>query len=235
MECAQSNRRSVLGQTIELYVFGDGPETIMFLAGVHGDEKNGVSVACELVERLAGMGDASLEGVRFLVMPLANPDGYELGTRKNARGIDINRNFPTRDFGTGERDPEHKFYGGMTPASEPETRAIMEVVESYRPQLIISLHEPMSCVNYNGPSARLARRISKLTGLPVVSDIGYPCPGSMGTYYGKERRVPMITLELPDGRLNALDWADLLLDVVGAGNSVYTGAISQDLCSTDTI
>lgn len=196
----------------------------MFLAGVHGDEKNGVRVAYELVEELAGMDEASLEGIRFIVMPLANPDGYELGTRKNARGIDINRNFPTRDFGTGEKDPGHKFYGGTTPASEPETLAIMETVESYRPRIIISIHEPMSCVNYNGPSARLARRISRLTGLPAVGDIGYPCPGSMGTYYGKERRIPLITLELPDGHVDASNWADLLLDVVRTYHHTSSGS-----------
>jgi protein MpaA len=202
---------SVQNRLIYLHVFGSGRRTVMVMAGVHGDEPCGVEVVRNLTERLEGMGEGGLGDLRVVVMPLANPDGHALGTRKNANGIDINRNFATKDFGAGENDASNKFYGGHTPASEPETHAIMGVISAYEPGLIISLHEPLACVNYNGPSVRIARRISKLTGLPAKGDIGYPCPGSMGTYYGLERRLPLITLELPEDEIDPEHWAGILL------------------------
>ncbi|MDH7602422.1 MAG: DUF2817 domain-containing protein [Armatimonadota bacterium] len=213
MRWKQSKHRSVLGRAIEWCDFGCGPSCAVVVAGVHGDEKQGVAVARAVAENLAEFSESDLDGLRVVVMPLANPDGWELGSRKNANGVDINRNFPTKDFGTGPSDPNHRFYGGSEPASEPETKAIMEMVEIFQPRLIISLHEPMECVNYNGPSQRLAKRLSKMTGLPAVSDIGYPCPGSMGTYYGYERRVPLITLELPKDNVDPARWSNVLIEL----------------------
>ena len=150
-------------------------------------------------------------------MPFANPDGYAAGTRQNANGIDINRNFPTKDFGTGRK--RKKFFGGKVAASEPETQAIMDVVAKYNPCLIISLHASLACVNYNGACVQMARRISKATGLPAKGDIGYPTPGSMGTYYGLEGRVPVITLELPKDGFEPADYARMLLQVLGRVHS----------------
>ncbi len=224
MKCKQSTHRSVLGRAIEWCEFGSGPHSVIVMAGVHGDESQGVAVAREVTKGLARLSDSDLGIIRVVVLPLVNPDGYEVDSRKNANGIDINRNFPTKDFGTGPSDPSHKFYGGRQPASEPETQAIMEVVGLYQPRLIISLHEPMACVNYNGPSQRLAGRISKVTGLPAVGDIGYPCPGSMGTYYGQERRLSLITLELPKDRVDTSRWASILIDVIREEAALRTPA-----------
>jgi len=129
-------------------------------------------------------------------------------------GIDINRNFPTKDFGTGEQCKSGDHYGGKAAGSDPETQAVMSVISAHKPRLIISLHDPLACVNYNGPSIRIARRISKLTGLPAAGDIGHPCPGSMGTYYGFERRVPLITLELPKDEFDTLHWPGIMLETL---------------------
>ena len=191
MKSLKNSLHSALRREIEVHLFGPGVRTVMIMAGVHGDEPQGVEVVRRLIERLAEMDAGELGDTRLLMMPLANPDGHALGTRKNANGIDINRNFPTRDFGTGEQSENGEYYGGATAASEPETQAIMSVIGKHKPRLIISLHEPLACVNYNGPALRTARRISKLTGLAAKGDIGYPCPGSMGTYYGFERRLPL--------------------------------------------
>ena len=89
----------------------------------------------------------------------------------------------------------------------------MSVVAEYKPSLIISLHSALACVNYNGACIRAARRISKATGLPVMGDIGYPCPGSMGNYYGFDKRLPVITLELPEEKIDASAYAEILLAV----------------------
>ena len=211
--------QSVEGRAIEVHSFGEGPRTIVLMAGVHGDEKRGVRVVRSVLKRLKKEfqvssfksqvpeksnlqpGTCNLQpstcnlkpAPRIVVMPLANPDGYAAGTRQNARGIDINRNFPTKDFGSSDDKP-----GGTEPASEPETRAILDIVSRFEPDLIITLHTSLACVNYNGELAvSVAERMSAICGLPVKGDIGYPCPGSMGTYYGWERELPVITLELP--------------------------------------
>ncbi len=184
--------QSVEGRPIEVLSFGDGTRTILLMAGVHGDETNGVAMVGRITERLREC-DPLLLTNRIVVMPLVNPDGFETGTRRNARSIDINRNFPTRDFVGTEDAP-----GGVEPASEPETRAVLDVVERFEPWMIITLHEALACVNYNGELAvPVAERMSECCGLEVKGDIGYPCPGSMGTYYGWERGLPVITLELP--------------------------------------
>lgn len=205
--------RSVEGRPIEVHTFGDGERTILLMAGVHGDEQTGVRIVGSILDRLLDC-DLSALSERIVVMPLCNPDGYEANTRRNARGIDINRNFPTKDFGTGEEKP-----GGDDPASEPETRAILKVVERFKPYLIITLHEALACVNYNSELAvPFAERMSDICGLEVKGDIGYPCPGSMGTYYGWERDLPVITLELPpDGDMSPMELA--VLSVLGIPKS----------------
>ena len=236
--------RSVMNRPIEVHAFGSGPKTVLIMAGVHGDETSGVEVVRSLLSDLSDMSDLadrlthhspvgrSLgEGgslvTQIVIMPLANPDGYAAGTRQNANGIDINRNFPTKDFGARPR--KKKFFGGKVAASEPETQAIMRVVEEFKPQIIISLHASLACVNYNGACVRIARRISQATGLPAMGDIGYPCPGSMGTYYGVEGRVPVITLELPKDGFQPSFYADALLRVLGVAIANVRATVEDDI------
>lgn len=200
---------SVQNRPIEVHAFGTGPKTTLIMAGVHGDEQDGVEVVREVVSSLSTLPKDVLDDYRIVVMPCANPDGYEANTRQNANGIDINRNFPDKTFGTGKRSK--KFNGGKIAASEPETKAILDVVGNFKPSLIISLHSALACVNYNGPCVRLARRISKATGLPAVGDVGYPTPGSMGNYFGFDKRLPVITLELPGQQVDSAEYASIIL------------------------
>lgn len=204
---------SVERREIDVHVFGSGDRGVLIMAGIHGDENHGVEVVRALLDAARELPDAVLDGMRLVLMPLANPDGHAAGTRQNAHGIDLNRNFPSEEFGTGEK--QGQYYGGETAASEPETRAIMNVIERYRPELIISLHDPLACVNYNGPSLEIAERLSRMCGLPAVGDIGYPCPGSMGNYYGRERQIPLITLELQREGADAAAWAAMLMRLLG--------------------
>lgn len=202
--------RSVEGRPIEVFSFGKASRTILLMAGVHGDEANGVEMVRGILGLLQNIDPAILAN-RVVVMPLVNPDGYEESARRNARNIDINRNFPTKDFDGGEDRP-----GGVEPASEPETKAILDVVSYFDPYLIISMHEALACVNYNGTTAvGIAERMSDICGLPAVGDIGYPCPGSMGTYYGFERELPVITLELRHEADDRESIGRAVLDVLG--------------------
>jgi Predicted deacylase len=187
---------SIQGREIPFYVFNNGEPTALVIGGIHGDELCGVELARGLVNQLASSGAADMKG-RVVIIPLANPDGFIAGTRVNARGVDINRNFPTKDFRQGEFskncDP------GSRAASEPETGAILQLASQFKPKLILTFHADLGCVNYDGPASRIAAAISAYDGLPVRKDIGYRTPGSLGTYFGVERKIPVITLELIPG------------------------------------
>ena len=62
----------------------------------------------------------------------------------------------------------------------------------------MTLHAPYKIVNYDGPAQNIAQKISDIIGYPVEPSIGYPTPGSFGTYCGVERNIPTITLELDE-------------------------------------
>lgn len=130
-----------------------------------------------------------------LFIPCLNPDGMQLGKRTNANGVDLNRNFPTQNWEYTARD---EFFGGERPASEIETRFVMEIIEEYKPSLILTLHAPFKVVNYDGDAKEISEKISKIINYPVEESIGYPTPGSFGTYAGIENKIPTITLELDE-------------------------------------
>ena len=140
----------------------------------------------------------------LLFIPCLNPDGMQLGKRTNSNGVDLNRNFPTKNWGQnkGENatcdDCTSDYFGGVAPASEIETQFVINVIEKYSPSCILALHAPYKVVNYDGPAKEIAQEISKIIGYPAEGSIGYPTPGSFGTYCGVERNIPTITLELDE-------------------------------------
>lgn len=187
---------SVSGQPLRLYHWGKHSQPrILILGGVHGDEGAAAEFADSLVSFLRGR-DAEVSGRDLFILPLLNPDGLAAKTRQNANGVDLNRNWPSRDFGP-DNFTERQF-GGKTPLSEPETKALSALMEQLNPGLLVILHTPLNCINYDGPAEELAAKLAKDLELPLRSDIGYPTPGSLGTYYGKERGLPVITLEFPN-------------------------------------
>ena len=115
--------------------------------------------------------------------------------RTNSNGVDLNRNYPTKNWELTEKD---QYFGGEKPASEIETQFMVEVIEKYKPKAIVALHSPYKIVNYDGPAQNLAQKISEIIKYPVEESIGYPTPGSFGTYCGVERNIPTITLELDE-------------------------------------
>jgi predicted deacylase len=163
------------------------------IAGIHGDEPKSVSVARELILSLT-------KSEPIWVIPKANPDGLAMSTsykphRGNANGVDLNRNFPTANQHKSDREGE--FYGG-DPGSEPETQALVNLIDNciLGVKLIVTLHQPFCWVDYDGPGERFAREIARRSGLGLHKTGA--APGSMGTYYGVELGIPIITLELPE-------------------------------------
>jgi len=102
-------------------------------------------------------------------------------------------------------------YGGPKPASESETRAVLRLIERYGPRRIVTIHSISGdryCNNYNGPAKRLATAMSRHNGYPVTASIGYPTPGSFGTWAGRERGIAVVTLELPSHISNRGCWEE---------------------------
>lgn len=200
---------SVEGLAIEAFLIGpDDAPTFLVLAGFHGDEPKGVSIAERLRDRLERTPE-STPHLRWVIVPVVNPDGYARRRRRNARGVDINRNFPTSNWELGK--PRSRMFGGNTPRSEPETRAVMHAVARFRPAAMITVHsisEGRHCNNYDGPGRNLAEVLARHNGYPVIGSIGYPTPGSFGTWAGAERGIPTVTLELPTAHSLKRCWSE---------------------------
>ncbi len=187
--------KSVEGRKIERYGFpGEGAGTILIVAGIHGNEPESVIFARALLDALRAPGFKPL-AQEIVIVPLLNPDGRALKTRKNANGVDLNRNFPSEDFVVG--DPRSNYYGGKSPASEPETLYLLELVDGFKPDLLLILHTPYGIVNSDGDSPGWGPKLAQELDLEYWESIGYPTPGSAGTYFGKELGLPVISLELP--------------------------------------
>lgn len=188
---------------------------ILVLGSIHGDEEAGGGVVVRLAETIAA-GHHVPASRRIVLVPVLNPDGVQRGTRWNAHGVDLNRNFPAGNWDNGMRGGIARH--GDRPASEPETRLVMDLIARYKPVLIIAVHAPLRVVNYDGPAAEIAQEMGRRNGYPVSGSIGYPTPGSLGTYAGVERSIPIITLELPhcDGEEGWAQNRDALLSAVGS-------------------
>lgn len=186
--------KSVEGREIVAVEVGKGERTVLLVGGFHGTEVGGVHLMYRFAQLLHANPPQWLDA-KVVIVPVLNPDGLIRGQRTNANGVDINRNFPTENWTPRAQSPRN--HPGANAASEPETKLMIELLERYRPQRIVSVHAPLEVVNFDGPARALAEQMSKHTGYPVNDDIGYPTPGSFGTYAGKERGIPTITLELP--------------------------------------
>lgn len=214
---SRSVGRSVEGREIVAHanfdLAGEPPRGVtLLLGGMHGDEKATVFLVeafreCFLSE--PGLVPPSV------AVPVVNPDGYEAGSRYNASGVDINRNWEYNWQADSEEPP------GPCPWSEPETRALRDFILGLRPSKIVSLHWALSEIDADGPqSTGLARamwgalseperrpyrvRVCELVpGLRYLEGASDFCPGSLGQWCGYGLRYAgggapaMITLELP--------------------------------------
>lgn len=183
----QSVGRSVENRPIESIVLGQGRDVTLILATIHGNEPAGTPLAERLAEYLQEH-PTLLQGRKVVILPAANPDGMAHNSRFNARGVDLNRNFRTANR---QNNPRH----GNIPLSEPEARVIHQIIRQHLPDQIVSIHQPLTCIDYDGPALSLARRMAEYCDLPIRK-LGAK-PGSLGSYAGLTLRIPIITLELP--------------------------------------
>jgi protein MpaA len=178
---------SVQGRPILCTVLGQGQDVTLILATIHGNEPAGTPLVQRLADYLQSRPNL-LARRKVVLLPVANPDGMAYNSRYNAKGVDLNRNFATANW---QNDPQH----GYAPLSEPEARAIASVIQQYSPNRIVSIHQPLTCIDYDGPAWTLASHLAQHCDLPIRK-LGAQ-PGSLGSYAGLTLQIPIITFELP--------------------------------------
>ena len=196
--------RSVANREITMHVFGDDSKPVVLVfGGIHGEEGTAASTAESLVSYLR----KNLEFCRgrcIAVIPRLNPDGLNVHRRVNNRGVDLNRNFPAHNF-------KACVLHGSHPASEPETRALVKVMNLLQPVRIMSIH---SCRrgrhgnNWDGPAAKIAESMSQYNNYKHFGTWHNPTPGSFGNWAGVDKKIPVITLELPNDLSASRCWKD---------------------------
>lgn len=171
---------------------------LYIIGGVHGDEVEGVFVLKELFAWLKT--EHTLKDLPMIVIPILNVDGYRTQTRVNAHSVDLNRNLPTKDWKPGFEKP--RYNPGPKPLSEPENQYLIKLFEKYKPGLILSFHTWKPMINYNGDCKDIAEYLSESNGYEPDSDIGYPTPGSLGSYSVEKYNCPVITFECPELKIH---------------------------------
>ena len=186
---------SVEGRPIVSFSIGpaDAALKVLVVGAIHGNETAGMRIARRLIAA------APPPRTRLLVVPTINPDGVAAGSRGNAHGVDLNRNFPFhwRPLAGGE-------YSGPRPLSEPESRAARRLVLREKPDVTIWFHQPFGLVDRPNGNPFAARRFANLIGLPFVRLPG-PYPGSATRW--QTHRFPNSTafvVELPQKVSNSL-------------------------------
>ncbi len=168
------------------FVFGQGPDVTFILAAIHGNEPAGTLLVRRLGKYLQQRPNL-MKGRRVVLLAVANPDGMAHNSRFNANGVDLNRNFPASN-----RLNNKQF--GATALSEPEARLVKQLIEQYSPDRIVSIHQPLACIDYDGPGTTLAIRMAQYCNLRVKR-LGAK-PGSLGSYAGVDLGIPIITFEM---------------------------------------
>lgn len=160
------------------------PKNVLVIGVVHGDEPQGEYLINKYLQK-----EERILNNNLFYIPRLNFNNK----RKNKNGVDINRNFPTKNWELTNVFDD--YYGGKSPNSEIETKFVVDLMENNKFDAIITIHSPYKIINYDGPACDLAEKISEILGYPVEKDIGYPTPGSFGTYAGVEKNIPIITIE----------------------------------------
>ncbi len=187
---------SVEGRPLLALELGDpaGPFRAVVVGCIDGNECAGIAIvrALESLPLPAGLD-------LWLVVDM-NPDGRAAGTLQNAHGVDLNRNFPLRWRRLGTRG--YWQYSGPRPLSEPESRAMRDLLLRLRPGLVIWFHQPLAVVDESGGSLALERRYARLVGLPLRRLRRYPGSATSWADHAFPGSTSFV-VELPAGPLDA--------------------------------
>ena len=192
---------------------------VLVVGGIHGDEMSSVSLVFNwMTLAQTPLSDTPLP-IHWRFIPVLNPDGLfsRPSRRVNANGVDLNRNFPTPNWSRDakaywetrtRRDPRR--WPGSKPLSEPESLYLYQQMDSFKPQLIVSVHAPYGVLDFDGPAVP-PNRLGRL----YLDQVGI-FPGSLGNFGGVHKGVPVVTIELPSASRVPNDaesrqmWLDLI-------------------------
>lgn len=197
--------RSVEGRPLRLLRVGNGPRRVVWIGGIHGDEREGARATAELPRAFLDTPGAA-EAVTLTILEDANPDGSVHGTRCNKNGVDLNRNYPATNYLPGDAR-------GERPLDQPEARVVHDLLLEERPHATVVAHAWRNdhFVNFDGPAEaeRLARLFAERSGFPVkASDKIAPTPGSLGSWVGRTLDMPILTVEYLRGSEPMANWVD---------------------------
>lgn len=197
---------SVKGRGIIAYQFGSGVNPVVYMGAMHGSEANSKTLMNEWFAEL-NANPARLGGRSLVIIPAVNPDGVAAGSRLNARGVDLNRNFPANDWKsmvTSPESPQATAAGGAYPLSEPESSAVASYIQRVRPRVVFSFHSAAAVVEANeaGDSVSIAnayasaaryRAVPKSQSTPIFH---YDTTGAMEDWMRDKLGSPAIVVEL---------------------------------------
>ncbi len=190
----------------------ENAKKILVFSLIHGDETDAGVVGRYWIERLHDINPRN----NWRIVPVLNPDGVLLKTRTNANKIDLNRNFPTRDwqdkavhFWHVQTKSNPRRYPGSEAASESETKCALQHIGDYQPHFVVSIHTPLNVLDYDGPKVKPPN----YSYLPWRS-LGH-FPGSLGRYMWFEREIPVLTIEMKESLPDSYLPFEKLHDVIG--------------------
>jgi len=204
-----SASRRVLGYSVDhrpivasLISSGGTGRSMLVVGSIAGDEPGGTAITRALASLPA------VRGVRLWLIPDMNPDGAARGTRVNADGVDLNRNFPYRWRRFARRGS--RYYPGSRPASEPESRAVAAFIARLRPGLTVWLHQPLALIDDSQGPGWAEQVLGRATGLPLRRLTDYP--GSAIGWEDHLMPASAFDLELPGGvgRTDARRYAEAI-------------------------
>lgn len=185
---------------------------VLVLGLMHGDEPLAGEMALEWNERLFALRERGIEARNtWRVVPLVNPDGLERKTRMNARGVDLNRNFPTKDWNEealaywkAKSGGDPRRFPGEAPASEAETKCAIAHIKDFKPDFIVSVHTPYKILDFDGPRMPF----------PKYKDLPWRAlgnfPGSLGRFMWRDYQTPVLTVELGNSMVDSATLQDIV-------------------------
>lgn len=198
---------SVQGRSITGYKFGTGSSYVVFVGGLHGNEKSSTITLNSWVDELERSAQNIPSDKTIIVIPNTNPDGYAVSSRLNANGVDLNRNFPSNNWQTGVYVPRSTFLesgGGSVPLSEPESSSLADYLVRVSPRLVLTYHATAGAVISNGAgdASSLAKTYAQKSGFDNYEQdhedaiFNYPTTGELEDWLRDKRATPTLLVEL---------------------------------------
>jgi murein peptide amidase A len=212
---------SVRGREIRAWHLENGFDrrkdpTVVLISTMHGNEP-----ATRQILQSLRVG-RQVHGVDLWLVPVYNPDGLARHSRRNAHGVDLNRNYPYH-----WADLDGSYESGPRPGSEPETRAMMKFLREVRPDYVLSFHQPLHGVDTDNKRPGFSRHVARTLNLPATTlDCGGVCHGTMTGWFNHHFKGFALTVEYgarPPKRLMAKTAPRQVLEIFDAfaGDAVF--------------